>query len=69
MSTKDAAKLLVPLVGPDRAAELLGGLSPRTLERWRIEGRGPAYVRVGRLIRYRTEDLEQFVAAGRQSAA
>ena len=31
------------------------------LRRWRREGRGPRYVRVGRLIRYRQPDLELFI--------
>ena len=31
------------------------------LRRWRREERGPRYVRVGRLIRYRQPDLELFI--------
>jgi hypothetical protein len=42
------------------AAKLLA-VSPRTLERHRITGTGPRYVRLGRLIRYREEDLVAFV--------
>jgi hypothetical protein len=38
------------------AAELLG-VSPKTLEAWRARGAGPRYTRVGRLVRYRREDL------------
>ena len=36
-----------------------------TLEKWRCYGRGPAYVRVARRIRYRVPDLEAF-ATGRR---
>jgi excisionase family DNA binding protein len=37
-------------------------LSPRTLESWRSQLRGPQYVKVsGKAIRYRPEDLEQWV--------
>ena len=32
-------------------------LSPRTLERWRRNGEGPAWVRVGHRIIYRLEDV------------
>lgn len=36
----------------DDAANLLG-LSPRTLERFRLEGRGPKFFKFGRVVRYR----------------
>lgn len=32
-------------------------IAPRTLERWRAEGRGPQFVRIGRHIRYRQRDI------------
>jgi len=59
-----AGTLTTPLSDQNLAAELLGGLSVRTLERWRIEGRGPRFVRVGRRVMYRAEDLAAFVEAG-----
>ncbi len=31
------------------------------LRRWRREGRGPRFIRVGRLIRYRLSDVEEFL--------
>ena len=38
------------------------GLSPRTLERWRWQGRGPSYLKlVGRVV-YRHEDVAAFEA-------
>jgi hypothetical protein len=37
------------------------GLSVRTLERHRLAGTGPRYVRLGRLVRYRPQDLAEFV--------
>jgi Helix-turn-helix domain len=48
------------LLSQKSAAKLLG-ISARTLERHRITGIGPRYVRLGRLIRYREEDLVTFV--------
>jgi len=39
-------------------------ISPKTLPRWRWEGTGPTFVRVGRKILYRREDLEKFVRRG-----
>ena len=52
---------LVPLVDQERAAALLGGLSVRTLERWRLEGCGPRFVRVGRRVMYEPSALADFV--------
>ena len=43
------------------AAEKLG-LQPCTLEKWRITGEGPQFVRLGRAIGYRELDLEAFAA-------
>jgi excisionase family DNA binding protein len=38
-------------------------LSERTLERLRLQGGGPVYVKAGRLVRYREADLEAWIAA------
>jgi hypothetical protein len=42
-------------------------LSPRTLERWRWLGQGPAFLRLGRRIAYRLSDIEAFEAAQRHA--
>ena len=72
METKSLA------LSPDPLPALLGektvaaklNLSPRTLQAWRGQGRGPAYVTLGRAIRYRLEDIERFIAEGhRRSTA
>lgn len=44
------------LLNEIQAAQVLG-LSSRTLQAWRSQGIGPAYVRAGRAIRYRRADL------------
>lgn len=50
---------------PAGAAAYIGGadspLSILTLACWRCEGIGPAYVRAGRLIRYRQADLDAWL--------
>ena len=62
------AKVLYPTTDPDAllregdAADLLN-LSARTLQTWRCEGDGPAFVRAGRAIRYRRRDVLAWVAA------
>lgn len=41
------------------------GLSASTLKRWRCEGGGPRYHKLGGRIRYRVADMEAFMAANR----
>ena len=38
-------------------------LSVRTLQAWRLRVAGPAFVRVGRAIRYRRRDLIRWIEA------
>lgn len=45
----------------DAAARL--GLSVSTLNKWRVYGTGPAFVKLGASVFYREEDLAAFVAA------
>lgn len=40
-------------------------LSPRTLERWRWLGLGPAYLKIGGRVVYPLEDVEAFEAQAR----
>jgi predicted DNA-binding transcriptional regulator AlpA len=44
-----------------RAAASLLGLNPDTLRNWRCQGVGPAFVRLGRAVRYRPTDVEAYV--------
>ena len=37
-------------------------VSVASLRRWRLQGRGPAFLRVGCLVRYRPEDLDSWIA-------
>jgi predicted DNA-binding transcriptional regulator AlpA len=55
------------LLRPDEAGERLSGISAKTLERWRAEGYGPDYVRVGRRILYRSSALDAWVDAQSRS--
>lgn len=38
-------------------------VSERTLEAWRCRGFGPAFVKLGRSVRYRPSDVERWLAA------
>ena len=46
-----------------RDAAILLRLSERTLERLRLQGGGPLYVKAGRAVRYRECDLEAWIDA------
>jgi predicted DNA-binding transcriptional regulator AlpA len=48
------------LLSQDETALFLG-VSKNSLEKWRSERRGPVYVKVGRLVRYRLSDLEAYL--------
>lgn len=43
-------------IPPKQAARILH-VHPNTLCKWRISGGGPAFVKVGRRIRYRTAEI------------
>jgi excisionase family DNA binding protein len=51
-----------PFLDTRQAAKLLQ-LSHRTLERWRLEGQGPVFVKMGGAVRYRMADLEAWAEA------
>ena len=49
------------VIRTNEAAELLG-LRISTLEAWRCRGGGPAFLKLGKAVRYRKSDLENFMA-------
>ncbi len=54
-----------PLTETEAAARL--GLKVATLRAWRNQSRGPAYVRLGRAIRYLVADIDEFLESNRHS--
>lgn len=48
------------LLWPDEVAELLG-VPVGTLANWRYQGRGPAFAKVGRHVRYRRRDVDAWI--------
>lgn len=57
-----------PKVGELEAARILN-VSPFTLRRWRKEGTGPAFLKIGpRRVAYDPADLEAFAQSGRRGA-
>lgn len=49
------------------AADWLG-LSPRTLDRYRVSGEGPVFHRLGSRVRYLRDDLDTWAQAGRRTS-
>ncbi len=37
------------------------GLARSTLNKWRCHGGGPVFIKMGRAVRYRQQDLEDFL--------
>ncbi len=57
-----------PLLTEQQAAEIIG-VKPTTLQVWRTTKRYPlAYVKAGRLVRYRASAVEAFIEARTVSA-
>ncbi|CAN5440047.1 hypothetical protein BH10ACT2_BH10ACT2_08430 [soil metagenome] len=52
---------MVNLIDPTATAELLG-VPEKTLAQGRYQHKGPAFIKVGRHVRYRTEDIADFIA-------
>jgi excisionase family DNA binding protein len=50
------------LLTEEEVAERLH-VSVASLRRWRLERRGPQFIKVGSLVRYRPEGLETWLAA------
>ena len=49
------------------SAAIYLGISKGRLATWRMEGIGPRWLRVGGRIFYRREDLDTFIAEGREN--
>lgn len=56
------------LIAEVQAADFLR-ISIRTLQAWRCQGAGPAFVRVGRAIRYRRRDLLAWIEVNTVTSA
>lgn len=54
--------MLEPLIDTKLAAEYLG-FKPNVLEQWRVQGRGPRFLKIGRAVKYAPADLRAYVEA------
>ncbi len=55
------------LLTQQRLSDLID-VSERSLERWRVEGTGPAFVKAGRKVLYRAVDVDDWLAASRRKS-
>jgi excisionase family DNA binding protein len=39
------------------------GVSRSTLQSWRYSGRGPRFIKLGRMVRYRVADVDAYLSA------
>ena len=62
-----STNLKEPLITEGEAAIILR-VSLSSLRRWRREGLGPVYRKISRTVRYRPEDLSEFVASARRTS-
>ena len=60
IASADQAAWPLRLYSTKEAARAMG-VSHRTLEDWRLTGRGPKFMKLGRLVRYRSDDLKAFL--------
>ncbi len=56
-----------PKLRTDKAAEYTG-LSASTLEKLRLTGGGPAYIKLGKVVVYDPTDLETWLASKRRQS-
>ena len=59
--TKEIHRLRFGLMTEEDLADMID-VTPRTLAAWRIEGKSPASVRIGKNIFYRHEDIQTWIA-------
>jgi excisionase family DNA binding protein len=62
MTPAPASKDMLPLMTPADLSEYLG-VPLGTLANWRYQHRGPAFVRLGRHVRYRADDVYEWILA------
>jgi len=55
--------VFMPRLLSEQQVEQYYGLRVRTLQRWRLESRGPRYRKLHGLVRYDVRDLDAWIAA------
>ena len=60
MSLRTLGVVMLDLMTEDEVSKRLN-VSVASLRRWRLQRRGPLFIKVGSLVRYRPEDLEAWL--------
>ena len=50
----------------EKEAATVLGIKPGTLRKWRWEGKGPKFFKIGSSVRYSIEDLQNYIAKARR---
>lgn len=45
----------------DQQIEEMYGVNRKTLANWRVKGLGPSFVKIGAAVRYRAEDVQEWI--------
>jgi hypothetical protein len=64
----DRTDAAAPRLLHTREAGVFLGLSPRTLEKFRVTGGGPAYRKLGRRVVYAPDDLQRWADQGTRTS-
>ena len=57
-----------PLLSDKQLSNIPGSPSVQTFRKWRRDGEGPPYIKIGHLVRYRLSDYESWLAENTVSA-
>lgn len=57
------------LLTPEEVSQMLGGVPPATLKRWRTQRTGPVVLHIGRHVRYRRSAVEAWLRMKDHEAA
>ncbi len=59
--------MISPFINTIQAGDYIR-LSPRTLEKYRVQGGGPVFFKLGRRVLYKVEDLDRWAEERRQNS-
>ncbi len=65
-ATSEAVSSACKLLNNNSTAEWLG-ISHRTLPIWRVQGKGPKFIKIGKLVRYEHTEIEAWILANTHS--
>lgn len=59
--TTEKQHIEIPALMDENATAAALGVTPKALRNWRVQGRGPAFVKIGANVRYRAADIAEFI--------